>query len=136
MHDHWPAAGKQRVEAGVPRGSEYVEAGLAGQQKQTTLPQGCCSHCPADLCGLRHNSCSMQASVTCAFASMLCGLCNMREALMLSMFPDCNAFSACTRSVPHDVLHTAEVSHWRLHLEQQSLQQKPWRDLKDTEKCH
>lgn len=82
MRDHWPAAEKQRVEAGVPRGAGYVEAGWGDQQKQMTLPQGCCSHCP------------------------------------------------------HDGLRTAEVSHWRLHLEQQSLQQKPWQDLKDTGKCH
>ena len=95
MHDHWPAAGKQRVEAGVPRGAGYVEAGWGGQQKQTTLPQGCCSHCPADICGLRRDRCSMQASVTCAFASVLCNLCNMREALMLSTFLYSKAFSAC-----------------------------------------
>ena len=77
MHDHWPAAGKQRVEAGVPRGAGYVEADWGGQQK----PQGCCSHCPADVCGLRHNRCSMQANVTCASASVLCSLCNLREAV-------------------------------------------------------
>ena len=49
MHDHWPAAGEQRVEAGLLRGAGDVEAGWGGQQKQMTLPQGCCSHCPADI---------------------------------------------------------------------------------------
>ena len=95
MHDRWPAAGKQRVEAGVPRGAGYVEAGWGDRQKQTTLRHGYCSHCPADICGLRRDRYSMQANETCAFASVLCSLCSIREALMLSMFAYCKAFSAC-----------------------------------------
>lgn len=66
MHDRWPAAGKQRVEAGVPRGAGYVEAGWGDRQKQTTLRHGYCSHCPADICGLRRDRYSMQAKATCA----------------------------------------------------------------------